>query len=136
MTPQRRAVVAIIQEASEHVDAGTLLRLAREREPDLDRATVYRTIDLLKRLRLIDELELMGLRGDGHSYEVRTRRDHVHLACFECGGVEELSSMLFERLKREVLERSGFDAGICRLEMGGLCRTCKSKKKEAAVATA
>src|ERR1700751_5424185 len=88
LTAQRRALIEVIQEASDHLDADSLLDLARKREPNIDRATVYRTIELLKRLRLVDELDLMHLNGEKHYYEVKTRCDHVHLACFRCGRIE------------------------------------------------
>ena len=82
MTAQRRAVVEVIQDAKKHLDADSLLELARQRQPNIDRATVYRTIDLLKRLRLVDELDLMHLEGEKHYYEVKTRREHIHLGLF------------------------------------------------------
>src|SRR6185503_608378 len=98
-----------------------------------DRATVYRTIELLKKLRLIDELDLMHLQGEKHYYEVKTHRDHVHLACFQCGGIEEVSSALFERLKSEISNQAGFEVRVTRLEVGGRCRSCRDsgQKSEA-----
>jgi len=63
LTSQRRAVISVIQEATSHLDGGALLALARKREPSIDRATVYRTTELLKKLRLIDELDLMHFEG-------------------------------------------------------------------------
>lgn len=124
MTAQRRVLIETIQQAEGHVDAPTLLALARKRDSSIDRATVYRTIDLLKKLRLIDELDLMHLTGEKHFYEVKTHRDHVHLACFECGGIEEFTSPIFERLKTEIARQSGFQIRVVRLEVGGLCRAC------------
>src|SRR5580658_7532944 len=109
MTAQRRAVIEVIQSAHDHLDAATLLDLARQREPSIDRATVYRTIELLKRLRLIDELDLMHLQGEKHYYEVKTKRDHLHLACFRCGRIEEYTSALFDRLKEEVTGKIEFE---------------------------
>jgi Fur family ferric uptake transcriptional regulator len=126
ITTQRRAIVEVIQEAKEHLDAGAVLELARQREPNVDRATVYRTIELLKELRLIDELDLMHLEGEKHYYEVKTMKDHIHLACFRCGRIEEFSSPLFERLKAEISKRSGFNIRVTRLEVGGSCRVCMS----------
>ena len=70
MTAQRRALVEVIQGSKEHLDAASLLTLARQREPSIDRATVYRTIELLKKFRLVDELDLMHLEGEKHYYEV------------------------------------------------------------------
>ena len=80
LTSQRRALIETIQSAQQHLDAASLLELARRRDPNIDRATVYRTIDLLKRLGLIDELDLMHLDGEKHYYEVKTQKDHLHLA--------------------------------------------------------
>src|SRR5580698_5250091 len=108
LTAQRRALVDVIQEATEHLDAGSLLELARQREPNINRATVYRTIELLKKLRLVDELDLMHLEGEKHFYEVKTKSEHIHLACFGCGRIEEFSSPVFERLKAEISEQAGF----------------------------
>ena len=124
LTSQRRALVEVIQEANEHLDAASLLELARRREPNIDRATVYRTLELLKKLRLIDELDLMHLYGEKHYYEVKSERNHAHLACFRCGRIEEYSSPLFERLKAEISEQAGFSIKVTRLEVGGTCRVC------------
>jgi len=130
LTAQRRVLAEIIQQAQEHLDAASLLALARQREPSIDRATVYRTIELLKKLRLIDELDLMHLKGEKHYYEVKTRREHVHLACFQCGRIEEFSSSLFEQLKAEIASRTGFEARVTRLELGGRCRACMDSRQE------
>jgi Fur family transcriptional regulator, ferric uptake regulator len=129
LTSQRRALIETIQHADGHLDAASLLELARRRDPNIDRATVYRTIELLKRLGLIDELDLMHLNGEKHYYEVKTQKDHLHLACFRCGEIEEFSSPTFERLKREIGARNEFDIQVMRLEVGGLCRKCAARQK-------
>ncbi|HVO98962.1 MAG TPA: Fur family transcriptional regulator [Bryobacteraceae bacterium] len=125
LTAQRKVVVEIIQNATSHLDAAALLEEARKREPSIDRATVYRTIDLLKRLRLVDELDLMHLNGEKHYYEVKTRRDHLHLACFQCGRIEEFMTSRFEELKAEISSRTGFQIQVARLEVGGQCGACR-----------
>jgi len=124
MTAQRRAVVEVIQESKQHLDADALLELARKRQSNIDRATVYRTLDLLKKLRLVDELDLMHLEGEKHYYELKSNRDHIHLACFRCGRIEEFSSGLYEQLKSEIAAQSGFRVRVTRLEVGGVCREC------------
>lgn len=128
ITPQRRAVVEVIQEAREHLDAVMLLDLARKRHSRIDRATIYRTIDLLKRLRLIDKLDLMHLEGEKHFYEAKTTSEHVHLACFRCGRIEEFSSPLFDQLKSEIASDAGFQIRVTRLEVGGACRDCAAQE--------
>jgi Fur family ferric uptake transcriptional regulator len=125
MTAQRRALLEIIQSATSHLDAAALLRLARERDASIDRATVYRTLELLKKLRLVDELDLMHLNGEKHYYEVRGMRDHIHLACFQCGTITEVESPLFDRLKQEISGQYGFNITVVRMEVGGQCGNCK-----------
>jgi Fur family transcriptional regulator, ferric uptake regulator len=124
ITGQRKILIETIQASGRHLDAATLLELARRRDSGINRATVYRTIGLLKKLRLIDELDLMHLDGEKHFYEAKTDVDHVHLACFECGRIEEFASPLFERLKAEISRQKGFHIRVTRLEVGGRCDNC------------
>ncbi len=129
LTTQRRALIETIQQAEAHLDAATLLDRARQRDPNIDRATVYRTLELLKRLGLIDELDLMHLNGEKHYYEVKTQKDHLHLACFRCGEIEEFDSPTFQRLKREIAAQNEFQVQVMRLEVGGQCKRCTAQQK-------
>jgi Fur family transcriptional regulator, ferric uptake regulator len=129
LTRQRRAVIEALEEAKEHLDAASLLDLARKREPSLNRATVYRVIELLKGFGLLDELELMHLGGEKHYYEVRTRHEHGHLTCVRCGRVEEFVSPLVAWLRAEITNQTGFDIRAVRLELGGHCRSCAGSAK-------
>jgi len=125
MTAQRRLLVRIIQDSPRHLDAAALLRLAKREDADIDRATVYRTLALLKNQGLIDELDLMHIEGEKHYYEVKTSRDHCHMACFRCGAIMEYASGSFEKLREEIAKQSGFEIRVVRLEMGGLCQACR-----------
>lgn len=125
LTPQRRVLVGIMQESPRHLDAARLLQVAKRKDPRIDRATVYRTIALLKRLGLIDELDLLHLEGEKHYYEAKTSRDHCHMACFRCGAIMEYASSSFERLKQEMAKQSGFQIRVVRMEVGGLCERCR-----------
>ena len=125
VTAQRRLLVGIIQDSSRHLDAARLLKAAVQIDPNIDRATVYRTIALLKGLGLIDELDLMHLEGEKHYYEAKTSRDHCHMACFRCGAIMEYASSSFEKLKQEMAKQSGFQIRVVRLEAGGFCKRCR-----------
>jgi Fur family transcriptional regulator, ferric uptake regulator len=126
LTPRRRALLEILEEANRHLDAAGLLAAAKQRMR-IDRATVYRTLDLLKKEGLVDELDLMHLRGEMHYYEPRTGDEHFHLACFGCGRIEEISTPLFEQLKLSVGRQKGFAIQTARLEIGGYCSDCAAK---------
>src|ERR1700752_1018988 len=77
MTRQRRTILGVVEIAKRHLDAGQILRRARRLDPGIDRVTVYRTLNLLKRHGLVDELDLMHLQGEKHYYERRPQRDHI-----------------------------------------------------------
>ncbi len=128
LTAQRKVLIDTIQEAEGHLDAATLLQLARKRDRNIDKATVYRTLRLLKRLGLVDELDLMHLTGEKHFYEARSRRSHLHLACFQCGHIEEFSSRMLEKLQSEITQQSGFRISVIRIEAGGLCKRCAARQ--------
>jgi Fur family ferric uptake transcriptional regulator len=119
--------VGIIQDSPRHLDAAALLEIARKQDPDIDRATVYRTLALLKNRGLIDELDLMHIEGEKHYYEAKTNRDHCHMACFRCGAIMEYASSSFEKLKAEMVKQSGFHIRVVRLEVGGFCKRCKKR---------
>jgi len=125
MTRQRRTILGIIETADQHLDVGMILRKARKADPTIDRVTVYRTIKLLKRHGLVDELDLLHLRGDKHYYERHPQREHLHMACLRCGKVMEFESDLFERLKGQVERDCRFHIIVTRVEMGGYCAACR-----------
>src|SRR5271155_957198 len=125
MTAQRRLLVGIIQDSPRHLDAAALLEMAKKQDADIDRATVYRTLALLKDRGLIDELDLMHIEGEKHYYEAKTNRDHCHMACFRCGAIMEYASSSFEKLKKEMVKQSGFQIRVVRLEVGGICKRCQ-----------
>jgi len=126
MTRQRRTILGIIETAKQHLDASQILRHVQKVDSAIDRVTVYRTLNLLKRHGLVDELDLLHLRGDGHFYERRPQRDHLHMACLRCGKIMEFESHLFERLKGQVERECQFHIVITRVEIGGYCSSCRT----------
>lgn len=125
MTQQRRLLVQIMQSADRHLDAVALWQRARQHDPTLNKVTVYRTLAMLKKHGLVDELDLMHLEGGKHYYEAKTTRDHIHLACLKCGRIQEFESALFEKLKGHIERERRFRIEVARLEAGGYCDRCQ-----------
>jgi len=67
MTRQRRVILEIIETATQHLDAAQILRKAVRVDANINRVTVYRTLGLLKRHGLVDELDLLHVKGTGTS---------------------------------------------------------------------
>jgi Fur family transcriptional regulator, ferric uptake regulator len=128
MTEQRRAILSVMETASKHLDASQILRKAQRLDATIDRSTVYRTLRLLKRQGLIDELDLMHIHGEGHYYERKLGRDHIDMACLRCGKIAEFVSDMFERLKQQVEKDCRFHVLVSRLEIGGYCASCRKSE--------
>ena len=126
MTGQRRAILNVIETAKKHLDAGQILRCARKLDASIDRSTVYRTLGLLKRHGLIDELDLMHLDGEAHYYERKMNRGHIHMACLRCGRITEFVSDLFDSLKEQIEKDCSYRIVVARLEIGGYCSKCRT----------
>src|SRR6266536_4505988 len=125
MTDQRRAILSVVETAKKHLDAGQILRRAQKLDASDDRSTVYRTLELLKRHGMVDELDLMHLKGEGHYYERKLGRDHIHMACLRCGKITEFVSERFDALKSQLEQECRFHILVARLEVGGYCSACR-----------
>ena len=125
MTEQRRAILSVIETAKKHLDAVQILRKAQRLNASVDRSTVYRTLDLLKRHRMVDELDLLHMDGEGHYYERKLARDHIHMACLRCGKITEFVSEIFDSLKQQLERDCRFTIVVARLEVGGYCSQCR-----------
>ncbi len=124
LTRQRRVILQVMDAAEQHLDVDQILARAQKLNPEVHLVTVYRTIDLLKKLGLIDELDLLHLRGDRHYYETHGPRDHIHVACLKCGKVREFESRLYEQLKEQIARDFQMQVTVSRTEVGGICNEC------------
>ncbi|HEU5318867.1 MAG TPA: Fur family transcriptional regulator [Chloroflexota bacterium] len=120
-TKQRETLLDVIEHAREHLDADGLYRLARERDPRLSLATVYRTLGVLKRQGLVDELHLSE---EHHHYEASSDDQHFHFVCTSCGAVTEFSASTVDRLRKELQREHGVVVQSVDLDLAGLCAKC------------
>src|ERR1700688_2828588 len=81
LTRQRRVILQVMDDAEQHLDVDQILERAQRIDPGVHLVTVYRTIDLLKKHGLIDELDLLHLRADRNYYETHGPRVHTPWRC-------------------------------------------------------
>jgi Fur family ferric uptake transcriptional regulator len=129
LTRQRRVILQVMDDAEQHLDVDQILERAQKIDSGVHLVTVYRTIDLLKKHGLIDELDLLHLRGDRHYYETHGPRDHIHVACLRCGKVREFESALYEQLKQQIARDFNMKVTVSRTEVGGYCSECVAQEK-------
>ena len=123
VTHQREAVAEVVFGSEEHLSVDGIEQRLRERGDRIGKATIYRTLDLLVRSRLVEEHDF----GEGFKrYEHRLSRQpvHEHLVCLECGKVIEFQSPEIQSVEVRVQQAHGFVPARHRLEIYGLCREC------------
>lgn len=125
-TNQRALIMEIIRQGRGHLDAGEIYRRAREKEPRLSLSTVYRTLQMLKKLGLVEELHF---DEEHHHYEVKPSAEHHHLVCLGCGRVIEFNRPLSHYIKRNVPEAKDFDIAETEVRMTGYCPECRRSRK-------
>jgi Fur family transcriptional regulator, ferric uptake regulator len=130
LTRQRRILLDLIDHSGLHLDAESLYQLAKEKDPKMNRVTVYRSLKLFKEGGLVDELDLMHHSGDQHYYETRLKQEHAHVICLRCGKIEEYFGEPLQEMRRQVEEHLGFEVQMTRTEIGGYCSHCKTLRAQ------
>lgn len=127
ITSQRALIMDIIRQGRVHLDADEIYRRARSRQPRLSLSTVYRTLQKLKELGLVEELHFDETH---HHYEVTPSAEHHHLLCLGCGRVIEFRQPLTRYLKRNVAAARDFDIVNTEVHVTGYCNLCCLKRKQ------
>ncbi|GIU82098.1 MAG: transcriptional repressor [Acidobacteria bacterium] len=120
MTPQRRAIIRFLQTAKNHPTPEEVLRAVNKEFPMASRATVYNTINWLKKNKMLKEIFEAGqVRLDPNC------KDHHHFICKKCGKVEDVDFDLIPSLNLCNLPNSNRVESF-ELIMRGLCKECKN----------
>ncbi len=105
-TDQRQAIWDEIRNSNEHRDAEDIYLKLKERNVKVSRATVYRTIDVLVKNRLVRKMDV----GDGRSlYEPRLDNEHHdHMICLDTGDIIEFYNKELEDLQDTIAKKHGY----------------------------
>ena len=125
-TKQRALILEIIRQGEGHQDADELYRRARQKKPQLSLSTVYRSLQMFKKLGLIEEVHFDETH---HHYEVKPSSEHHHLVCLNCGKVIEFHYPVSRYLKRNVAETKEFEIVNTEVRMTGYCPGCQQERK-------
>ena len=114
----RRRVVELLGGES---CAVTALEIDRRLE-SVGRASVYRTLEQLEQLHLVQRVEI---GGDAAGYErVDPDVHHHHLVCEECGQLAPFASDELERAIEAISRRSDFAVAAHDVILRGTCPRC------------
>jgi len=121
LTPQRMMVLSAIENSGNHISAEEIYAQVVAKYPRVNISTVYRTLELLKRLGLVTETDLGGGRVRYHPAD---KGHHHHLVCQECGKIINLDESVLSSLKSILLREYKFSADLRHLAIFGRCVNC------------
>lgn len=122
---------ALSKHKGEHLTPEEIYEIVKEEHPEIGLATVYRTIQLLCQLELVEKVVLV----DGIVRYEMTERDrgsahhHHHIICLDCGNVESFEDDLLENLESAIAKKTGFEVVNHEVKFYGYCNKCKEKHK-------
>lgn len=123
VTPGRRVVIDSLADRETIFTANDVVAWVDQIDPSIGRATVFRTLDLLSQLGVLNRVH----GEDGcHSYTVCDAGHHHHLVCTKCGRVFRFELAGIETEIQRVAERAQFAVSSHRLELFGLCARCQA----------
>ena len=123
LTPQRLMILSAIADGEGHMNVDEVYQRARETYPYIDIATVYRTLHLFKKLRLVTEVGM----GDRLHYELTDpSAHHNHMVCQECGKAYNLSPSYLDEFRTRLVSEFSFEPDLDNFTVTGICSECSS----------
>jgi Fur family ferric uptake transcriptional regulator len=121
MTAQRRIMLEELRKVHVHPTAGEIYEKVRKRLPRISLGTVYRNLEILSEVGMIQKLEMAGTqkRFDG------TIENHYHVRCMRCGRVDDVLVDPAPIIDEALVELSDYEILGLRIEFVGLCPECR-----------
>jgi len=123
LTPQRVELVRLIAVSEGHPSAGQLYARVKGRFPTMSHATVYKTLDLLKDMGQVLEIDL---RDDSH-YDGNRPQPHPHLICIQCNKIMDGETVFDPSTIQKLEKASGYKILRSQVSFYGLCPDCKKE---------
>jgi Fur family ferric uptake transcriptional regulator len=125
ITPQRQMILAAIAGSHDHISAEDIYAQVAAKYPDVNISTVYRTLELLKKLDMVYEIDL----GEGRiRYHAEESGHHHHLVCQQCGTVIDIDEATLSSLRDVLMRDYGFQAELRHVGVFGICESCRKDK--------
>ncbi|MDQ7030605.1 MAG: Fur family transcriptional regulator [Ardenticatenia bacterium] len=122
LTRPRRVVIEVLAGGETHMGASEIVAAVRQKAPDVGRASVYRALELLTRLGVV-QVSAMGRATT--VYMLTPACCHHHLVCVECRRTVELNECALRDLEKSLASRFGFQVQGHLVEIYGRCEACQ-----------
>jgi Fe2+ or Zn2+ uptake regulation protein len=119
-TPSRRIILEILFETDGHLTAEELTTAVQARSPDVHLSTIYRNLEELQKLGVIEHAHL----GHGPAAYLLASHSHAHFVCDQCGKRVEARDELFAELASKAKSELGFTIDPHHFAILGQCADC------------
>ena len=134
VTSQRLMVLNILSaHGDEHLTVEEIYDLAKEESPEIGLATIYRTVQVLLELHVIEKVTFDDgfARYELNGEETGSGHRHHHAICTQCGKAYSLETDLLDTLEKQAFESLGFEVTDHEVKLYGLCSACRRKAQNA-----
>jgi len=122
ITAPRRAIVSILANSDQALEAVEIFDQSREDHSQLGLVTVYRTLEMLEQLGLVQRVH----QAEGCHLYLRAPQGHEHiLVCKNCRRTDYFSGDDLTTLIETTSQKSGYQIEDHWLQFIGLCARCK-----------
>ena len=130
MTLPRKVIMELLSKTEEHLLAKDIYLKISKKHPDIGLTTIYRTLDLLVGMGLINKFEF----GEGQSrYELAWdfKEHHHHLVCLKCGKITDYNDFIddevkfFNKIQKVLSKKYKFSIDNHEVYFYGKCNLCK-----------
>ena len=127
LTKQRAAILRALDGAA-HLSAEAILERVREELPGVSLGTIYRTLDILRELGLV---QVFSHAGSAARFEAVIEKHH-HLLCTQCGALVNIDAPGLADIARKIGGGHEFAEIDCALTITGRCGACLQVRRAAA----
>ena len=123
VTEPREIICKILEKSGhEHFTAEALFKKAKKVNSSIDLTTVYRTLDMLEELNLIEHAHRIHQSG---IYFTKHKKNQVHLSCESCSEIIDIEEKTQKQIESLLKKDSGFKNINSHFTYSGLCKNCK-----------
>lgn len=123
VTPQRLAIYKVLALSKEHPSAEMIFNQLQPLYPTMSLATVYKTIDILREIGLV---QVLNAGEDSFRYDANIE-NHPHIRCMKCGRVDDLDGIDTADFIRSVQKSTSYVITGQQFYFYGICPICQAK---------
>jgi Fur family peroxide stress response transcriptional regulator len=126
MTPQRQTICAYLAGTDRHPTPYQVYADVSGAHPEISRATVYNTLNILQQLGAIAEVSF----GADHTHYDTNPEPHINLICLRCHKIVDFAGELaLDEVNQRILRETGFQGAAAKVDLVGFCAACREQRR-------